>query len=85
MSFFVLVYDRAGQRLLDLREFSEDDRSSAETMRLAAQRKSLHEDLDQEIILFQASSREALERSHGSYFLSESELLDRAKEAAKAG
>jgi hypothetical protein len=84
MSFFVLIYDRSGQRLLDLKEFAEDDRSSAETMRLNAQRTALREHLDQEIVLFQASSREALERSHGSYFLSENELLDRAKDAAEA-
>jgi hypothetical protein len=84
MNFFVLVYDRIGQLLLDVREFHEDDRSSAKPMRFDAQRKALREHLDQEIVLFQASSRGAPERWHGSYFLSERELLERAKEAAEA-
>lgn len=82
MSFFVLVYDRTKQQLIKLREFSEEDRVSAEGFRLEAQRKSLHDGLDQEIILFQAASEEALRRTHGSYFLSERELLERTMRAS---
>ena len=84
MSLFVLIYDRTTQRLVDLREFRESDREAAETFRLDAQRRSLREDLDQEIVLFQAASRESLMRTHGSYFLSERELLERMRDAVEA-
>jgi hypothetical protein len=49
-----------------------------------ALRRSLNEDLDQEIVLFQTASREALQHTHGSYFLSAEELLERMREAAEA-
>jgi hypothetical protein len=78
VKFFVLIYDRQERELLDLREFAETDQVAASAFRLAAQRRALNDNLDQEIVLFQAASREALERTHGSYFLSEKELLHRA-------
>jgi hypothetical protein len=84
MSYFVLIYDRSRRELLDVQQFEDTDRASADTFRLQAQRKALDERLDQEIVLFQAQSREALERTHGSYFLSIHELLERGREAAEA-
>lgn len=85
MSFFVLVYDRAGRRVTELREFSETDVEHARAFRLESQRQAIRENLDEEIVLFQATSEEALRRTHGSYFLSERELIDRMREAAGAG
>jgi hypothetical protein len=84
VKLFVLIYDRSEQRLVDIREFEEGERPLAEAFRLTAQRQSLREKLDQEIVLFQAPSREALKRTHGSYFLSEKEMLERTIEVAKA-
>jgi hypothetical protein len=84
MSYFVLIYDRSRGELLDVQQFEETDRISADTFRLRAQRKALDDGLDQEIVLFQAQSREALERTHGSYFLTTRQLLERGREAAEA-
>jgi hypothetical protein len=84
VSFFVPIYNRSAQALEELREFAEGDRASAETFRMNAQRRALRDNLDEEIILFRADSRGALERTHGSYFLTERELLERVKEAAEA-
>lgn len=84
MSYFVLIYDRTDQTLLDLHEFAEQERTQADAFRLDAQRHALREALDQEIVLFQAESKESLKHSHGSYFLSESELLERIKATVEA-
>lgn len=84
MSFFVLVYDRSQQMLIDLKKFEDTERAGAEAFRHQAQRRALTDNLDQEIVLFQAHSEEALRRSHGSYFLSEEELLNRARRAVEA-
>jgi hypothetical protein len=78
MNYFVLIYDRGRREVLALQEFPESDREVADAFRSAAQSRALRDDLDQEIVLFQAASREALERTHGSYFLSPKELLHRA-------
>lgn len=85
MKFYILIYDRTQQKLLDVREFPEDDRALAEEFRFKAQRHSIQEGLDQEIVLFQAKSKGALQRTHGSYFFSESELIRRAQAAVEAG
>ncbi len=84
MSYFVLIYDRTRQLLLDLHEFPEQERAQADAFRLDAQRHAIHEALDQEIVLFHAESEESLKHSHGSYFLSESELLERTKATVEA-
>ena len=84
MSYFVLIYDRTHQTLLDVHEFAEQERMQADAFRLDAQRHALREALDQEIVLFQAESKESLKHSHGSYFLSESELLERTKATVEA-
>jgi hypothetical protein len=84
VSYFLLIYDREIQRIIELREFSEDNREEADATRLAAQRLALANNLDQDIVLFQAASEEALRRSHGSYFFSERELLERTRDAAEA-
>ncbi len=84
MSYFVLIYDRTRQLLLDLHQFAEQERTQADAFRLDAQRHALREALDQEIVLFQAESKESLKHSHGSYVLSESELLERIKATVEA-
>ncbi len=80
---FVLIYDRAARKLVKVEEFSNGDREAADSFRIKAQRRALDEHLDQEIVLFQSESLESLMRSHGSYFLTERELMDRAMGAVK--
>lgn len=83
MKFFVLIYDRSLRRLVELKEFPESEYASAEAYRSSAQLRALRGNLDQDIVLFQAVSRDALMRTHGSYFLSERELWERTKRAAE--
>lgn len=85
MSLFVLVYDRTRHRVVELREFPEADIAGAHAFRLGAQRHAIHQGLDEEIVLFQAASEESLKRTHGSYFLSEQELMGRMREATETG
>lgn len=84
MSFFVLIYDRPAQKIVEFREYSARERAAAEGFRLEAQREALRTHRDQEIVLFEAPSREALQRTHGSYFHSVAELLGQARDAAEA-
>jgi hypothetical protein len=53
------------------------------TYRMKAQQDSLREGLDQDNVLNETASRQALERTHGSYFLNVRELLDRTRKAVK--
>lgn len=81
MKYFVLIYDRPARTVIELQEFTDQEREQADAYRLKAQRTAIREHLDQEIVLFHAASREALQRTHGSYFFSSRELLDRVKAA----
>jgi hypothetical protein len=83
MNFFVLIFDRSLRHLVDLREFPESEYASAEVYRSSAQLRAMRGNLDQDIVLFQAVSREALMRTHVSYFLSERELWERTRRAAE--
>lgn len=82
MSYFVLVYDRPRESLLELREFGQDELLAAEQYRLERQRDALAGHLDRDVILLQAASRAVLEQTHGSYFLSREDLLKRVRDAA---
>jgi hypothetical protein len=81
MSLFLLIYDRRSMQVIELREFDESGRIEADTVRFAAQRDALAAGLDQDIVLFQADSEQELRRTHGSYFLTVHELIERAQEA----
>jgi hypothetical protein len=83
MQFFVMIYDRSVRHLVELKEFSESDYPSAEAYRSSAQLRALRDKLDQDIVLFQAASRDALMRTHGSYFLTERQLWERTKRAVE--
>lgn len=90
MSLFLLVYDRQGRKLLDIREFPESGVREAHEVRADVLRAALRDNLDHEIVLFQADSLDALRTSHASYFLSAEELQSRTiegfeREIAEAG
>lgn len=84
MKLCVLVYDRTQRRLLELRRFEPDQYAEADTYRFAAQLRAIEQRLDREIVLFRANSEDALRHTHGSYFLTQSELLDRFERTTKA-
>ena len=81
MTLFVLIYDRRGDGVVELKLFDNTERDAADEFRMRAERTALLEDLDQDIVLFQAESREALERTHGGYFLNDRQLLESTLES----
>jgi len=78
MKLFLLVYDRKLQKLVSVQQFAEDARAAADTARLKEQRLALQNDLDREIVLFEAKSLAALKRTHESYFSTPRVMAKRA-------
>jgi hypothetical protein len=78
VSLFVLIHDRHRQKIIELRTFSDMQRREANDYYSEAERRASRENPDLDVVLFQADSLEDLKRTHGSYFFSEKEMLDRA-------
>ena len=73
MIYFLLAYDQRTGELLDLKEFEEKDWQVAEKERFQRELEGVGE-RSIEVVLLGAESRESLERTHGRYFKSVSEL-----------
>ena len=73
MTYFLLAYDQRTGELLDLKEFAEKDWQVAEKERFQRELEGVGEG-SIEVVLLGAESRESLERTHGRYFKSVSEL-----------
>ncbi len=73
MAYFLLAYDQSTGELLELKEFREKDRQVAEKERFQRELEGVGE-RSIEVVLLGAESRESLERTHGRYFKSVSEL-----------
>jgi hypothetical protein len=71
MSYYLLVYDRGDGRLLEERSFVS--RREALTARFDAEARRLPGS-DIEVVVLGASSRDALQRTHGRYFSTSTEL-----------
>jgi len=71
--YFLLAYDQRTGELLELKEFQENDRQVAEKERFRRELEEVGE-RSIEVVLLGAESRESLERTHGRYFKSVSEL-----------
>lgn len=67
MKFFLLVYDRTAGRLLDMREFSEAQRTEAAAERIARELAERGRP-DIEVVLLGAESLDALKKTHSRYF-----------------
>lgn len=76
MRLFLIVYDRRGGQVLRLDEYGEEERTAAARERLVLE-KQHRGDPNVEVVIISAPSREALERTHGRYFKSPSELAAR--------
>jgi hypothetical protein len=76
MSQFLLVYDQAMGRVIQLREFTDADRSEALEERFRIERELVGK-LHLEVIVLGANSRDDLERTHARYFRSIQELATR--------
>jgi hypothetical protein len=80
---FLIIYDAKLGKLLDIKEY--DDASRRQAMDdLRERQEALLADLNNvEVVLFEAQSRETLERTHSRYFKSLAELGASLTEGAK--
>ena len=62
MAHFLVVYDRSKGKLLDVREFGDDDFAGALSARFARERAE-QGDEDIEVVVLSGSSRETIERT----------------------
>ena len=65
---FLMHYDRARSRIVDLRRFDEDERSVAEDARLQLEFALRRQRVEHEVLLLEAASEEALRKTHRRYF-----------------
>jgi hypothetical protein len=73
MRYFLLVYDRAGGELLELREYPEELRSQALKDRFARERAERSRP-EIEVVVLGGDSLESLRRTHGRYFKSAAQI-----------
>lgn len=72
---FLIEYNRTEGRLVSMRTFDESERKIAHDARLALELDLHRKGIEHEIVLLEASSEEALHKTHRRYFASLSELL----------
>lgn len=73
MTHFLLVYDQAAGRVLEIEEFADADRGAALDKRFALEREHA-DDPNLEVIVLSAANRKALEATHARYFKDVQEL-----------
>ena len=64
---FLIVYDRAATRIVQLREFPGNERKLAMDERFQLERQH-RDDANLEIVVLDAPDRETIEKTHGRYF-----------------
>jgi hypothetical protein len=78
MTLFLLEFDRDLGRLVgDPKQFADNDRELAAAARLDTQRRVLKESLNRDVVLLEAESLEVLRETHGSFFMTPDELVER--------
>jgi hypothetical protein len=75
MTQFLILYDQARGKLLDLVEFADEEREAALERRFELERQH-HRDSNIEVVVLGAATRADLERTHGRYFKSVAQLAD---------
>jgi len=65
---FLIHYDREAGRIIELRKFDDSQKQAAEEARIDLELLVVNRRLDQEIVILQASSEEAVRRTHRRYF-----------------
>lgn len=65
---FLIQYNRQLGKIIELIQFNESDRQNAEDTRLAMEIKLSRDCNTDEVVLLEASSEEALKKTHGRYF-----------------
>lgn len=72
---FLIKYQRSAGKVQELRQFSHEDRETAEDARLELELASLgNNNLDYEILLLEADTEGALRKTHSRYFKTAQEI-----------
>lgn len=71
---FLIEYDREQGRIVTIKSFSDSDREKAEGSRLELELEHNLNNIDNEVVLLEATTEEALRRSHRRYFEDLTEL-----------
>jgi hypothetical protein len=72
---FLIEYDRARGRIVAIRSFNQSDREAAEESRLELELKLNLKGVENEVVLLDAATEEALRRTHRRYFEDLADLL----------
>ncbi len=78
---FLIQYDRAQGRLVELRTFDQGERALAEHERFELELALNRTGVEREVVLLDASSEEAMRQTHRRYF----ETLDELAESSPVG
>jgi hypothetical protein len=71
---FLIQYDRDRGQIVTIRSFKDSERESAETTRLELELELNLKGVDNEVVLLEAVSENALRRTHRRYFEDLTEL-----------
>lgn len=72
---FLIEYDRKLGEVVVLREFQDSEQQPAAKARIELELDLNRRGIEHEVVLLQASSLEALKRTHGRYFMGIEELI----------
>jgi hypothetical protein len=71
---FLIEYDRERGLIVKIKSFSDSDREKAEECRLELELELNLKSIDNEVVLLEAATEEALRRTHRRYFENLTEL-----------
>ena len=71
---FLIEYNREQGRIVTIKSFNDSDRKRAEESRLELELALNLKDVDNEVVLLEAATEEALRRTHCRYFEDLAEL-----------
>lgn len=72
---FLIEYERAQGRIVKMKSFEDSDRKTAEVSRLNLELDLNLKGIDHEVVLLEATTEEALRKTHGRYFEDLAELI----------
>ena len=78
---FLIEYDRHRGRMISLREFADSEQQQARVARLQREIELHYLKTEREVVLLEATTEEALRRTHRRYFESLPELVNSFIEA----
>lgn len=71
---FLIEYDREQGRIVTIKSFDDSEREAAKDARLELELNLNLKDIENEVVLLQATTEEALRRTHRRYFENLTEL-----------